>query len=400
LFAGLRLKNRQVIGFPWTDKLEKAIFYAMTEPRKMKTTYTERGDIAGRVLRIGAFFFIALGAAVFYYLIVNMKSFIAHNPKKLELYYKQAKRFSPEQKSVFLKNHAGFWVYQACFMTGGVPLKKIDLLEFKDNGIIWEVVEWDVRMPSGKTMAYFQIRTGYVEPYGTLNNDTLGDAYTIHQSFITGKDTCFGGWNFLDLWSIRLEGGSLVICKRKYEPYKGAVADFFPHGMLDLVGMGAGGGNKFLKKTGSGPVGARIELKTTVPGVKRVASDSVLVNAMALPDCLAMNSLSDVLKKELFGEYAVHAVTPFTLDSALVYVERYYQPLFIDEQLRLFPRPLPSAVTVSFTIKNDGEVENVHCTAPRDIDKMLQNELQREVQSWRFMPMGSSLAVTYTFAMP
>jgi hypothetical protein len=366
----------------------------------MKIIRNENGDAAANVLRIMVYIFVALCAAGLYYLVVNMKSFVMHNPMKLELYYKQAKRFNPEQKEEFLKTHAGLWVYRYYGVTGDVPLKKIDLLELKDNGIIWEVVEWDVKMPSGKESALYQIRTGYVEPYGIMRNDTLSDAYTIHQSFITSSDTCFGGWNFLDLWVIRKEGASLVVSKRKYEPYQGAITEFFPHGMIDLVGMGGDGSNRFFNKTGSGLFGAQIELKTSVPGVKTIDSDSLRTNAMALPDCLDMNSLIDVLKKELFGEYEGLPVNLFNHDSALSYVGRYYQPLFVYEQFRFFPRPVPAVVNVSFMIKNDGTLEDIRCKSPLNNDKMFYNDIVREVKTWHFPRVASPIPLTYTFTMP
>jgi hypothetical protein len=366
----------------------------------MKAINNARGDTNVKVLRMTVFFFIAFGAAGFYYLIVNMQSFIAHNPNKLELYYKQAKRFNPEQKTEFLKSHAGFWVYQSYFLAGGVPLKKIDLLELKDNGIIWEVIEWDVKMPSGKESGYYQIRTGYVEPYGLFKNDTLGDAYTIHQSFITASDTCFGGWNFLDLWVIRKEGESLVICKRKYDPYKGVIRDFFPYGMIDLVGLGGSKENNFIKKTGTGAVGVQIELKTSVPGVKRVDSGSMHTNALILPDCLEMNSLNDVVKKELFHEYSCRLSKAFSLDSAVLYLDRYYQPLFFYERFRLFPRPIPSAVGISFSIKVDGTIDTIQIVSPKSIDKMFHDDLIREMRTWHFPQPDDVIRVTHTFTMP
>jgi hypothetical protein len=366
----------------------------------MKAINNARGDTNVKALRMTVFFLIAFGAAGFYYLIVNMQSFIAHNPDKLELYYKQAKRFNPEQKTEFLKSHAGFWVYRSYFLAGGVPLKKIDLLELKDNGIIWEVIEWDVKMPSGKESGYYQIRTGYVEPYGLFNNDTLGDAYTIHQSFITSNDTCFGGWNFLDLWVIRKEGESLVICKRKYDPYKGVIRDFFPYGMIDLVGLGGGKENNFIKKTSTGAVGVQIELKTSVPGVKRVDSGSMHANALILPDCLDMNNLNDVVKNELFHEYACRLSKVFNLDSADLYIDRYYQPLFFYERFRLFPRPIPPAVNISFSIKVDGAIDSVQIVSPKSIDKMFHDDLIREMRTWHFPQPDDVIRVTHTFTMP
>jgi hypothetical protein len=354
------------------------------------------GKIKGILLTL----FIALCAAGFYYLVANMKSFIAKNPKKLELYYKQAKRFTPAKKAEFLKKHAGFWTYRSDTTIAGTPLKKIDQLEFKDNGIIWQVVEWDVKMPSGPLKKFFQIRTGYVDPYGTLKNDTLSDVFTIHQVFITGADTCFGGWNFLDLWVVRKVGESLVVSKRNYEPYKGALPEFFPKGIIDLVGIGAGGDNQAFKKVGHGPAGVQIELTTTVRGVKTVKSDSVRSNPLLMPDCLDLCTLGDALRKALAADYADHGIRCSTPDSVTVLLQRYYQPLLLDERLRMFPRPLPREATASFNVRNDGSLDNVQLVAQVDMDKMLQTELLQSIKSWRFPPVETPMAITHTFTMP
>jgi hypothetical protein len=367
----------------------------------METVYKDTREGPGKVRGILVTLFVAICAAGFYYLATNMKFFIAHNPKKLELYYKQAKRFSAEKKAAFLKNHAGLWVYKLDTVVAGTPVKKVDLLEFKDNGIIWQVVEWDVRMPSGEPRIFFQIRTGYVDPYGTLKNDTLSDVFTIHQSFITGKDTCFGGWNFLDLWVIGKNGESLVAGKRAYTPYTGVVTDFFPKGMIDLVGIGAGGANQSFKKVGTGRMGVQIELTRTVPGVKTVGSDSLhAANPLLMPDCLDMCYLSDVLRKALADDYAEHRATCANADSAIVFMRRYFQPWFLEERLRLYPRPLPREIGAGFTIKTDGTIENVHVNAAADIDKMLQTELLQSLKSWRFPSIDAPIPITCTFAMP
>jgi hypothetical protein len=364
--------------------------------------YREKRDVSGSVLRSILFLFVALCAAGLYYLMVNMKSWVTNNPKKLELYYKQAKKFSPDEKRDFLKKHAGFWKFQSYAMVGGAPLKKVDLLELKDNGILWQVIEWDIKMPSGRNAVFYQIRTGYVEPYGIFKNDTLNDMYTIHQTFITSNDTCFGGWNFLDLWVISKAGASLVVGRRNYEHYNGVPADFFPRGMIDLVGIGGGGSNKFFRKIGNGPVGVQIELKTAVPGIRKVKPDSASTNAMMLPDCLNICSLSDLVKKELFNEYINGNLKPFDKDSVVSYIERYYQPLFVYEQTRLFPRSIPHQVTVSFEVLNNGTLDDIRLVSPQlhNDDKMLQGELVRELSTWRFPRCDFPLPITYTFVLP
>jgi hypothetical protein len=358
------------------------------------------GESPFNFLKMMAALLVAGCLAVMYYLAINMKSWVMHNPKRLELYYKHAKRFSETKKKDFLSAHAGFWLYQSYGINGGTPLKRIDRLELKGNGILWQVVEWDVKMPSGKEEKFYQIRTGYVEPYGTMGMDTMCDVYTIHQSFMTSHDTCFGGWNFIDLWVIRKEGDALVVSKRTYEPYRDEAVDFFPHGMLDLVGLGGGGSNKFFKKVTNGTPGAQMELLTSVQGVKNVDSAAVQTNALALPDCLDMNCLSDVVKKRLLDEFDGDIPRRFNIDSAVLFLERYAQPLFVYERFRTFPRPMPDTMRVSCHVKNDGSLDSIRFVRQHDVDKMLADDMALEMKTWHFPRIVMPLEVTYTFTMP
>jgi hypothetical protein len=368
----------------------------------METVYGGRKDGRGKLLKIFLFVFIAFCGAVCYYLFVNMSSFVAKNPKKLELYYRQAKRFTPQKKAEFLKNHAGLWSCRCDTVIEEMPLLRSDLLELKDNGIVWEVINWDVVMPSGGTKSFFQIRTGYVEPYGTLKGDTLGDFFTIHQCFIAGSDTCFGGWNFLDLWVLGRDGESLVVAKRKFTPYSGAPTEFFPRGMIDLVGLGGGSDNQAYKKIGKGSYGAQIELKTSVKGIKTVKADSAgpRSNPLQMPDCLDLYTLGDALKKALAADISDHRLRCPTADSVERFIVRYSEPLFLDEQMRMFPRPLPRTVTAVLSIKPDGTLDDVQLPASGELDKMLRIEFLRTVKSWRFPPTDRPITLTHTFSMP
>jgi hypothetical protein len=157
-------------------------------------------------------------------------------PKRVELYYKGAQRFSEESKPRYLKGIAGFWTFDLEKIAGGKLISKRDRLEIKENGIVWEVVEWKMTMPGADSAeTFYHIRTAFINPYGVLKGDSLSDAYILSQEFIGAGDTCFGGYNYSELWQISRRGEYLEISKRNYRLYKGDIEDFFPHGIIDLV---------------------------------------------------------------------------------------------------------------------------------------------------------------------
>ena len=113
-----------------------------------------------------------------------------------------------------------------------------------------------------------QVRTAYVVPYGALKNDTLNDAYTIHQTFIRANDTCFGGWNFIDLWDIAKSGDSLVVNRKKYAPYKGGSTHFFPEALSTWSAPAAPRKTLISSGTGGTRWGLEIELTASVKGIR------------------------------------------------------------------------------------------------------------------------------------
>ncbi len=362
----------------------------------METIYKEKPDRSGRALAVVLTLFAVVCCAIIYFLAVRMPQFIARNPQKLELRYRNTKRFTPEEKKRFIESHAGLWVYSLEVNAGGMPLKRSDLLEIRSNGIVWEVIEWDVSMPGRSAplpARLIQIRTVYVTPYGVLKNDTLNDAYTIHQTFIRTGDTCFGGWNFPETWHIAKSGDSLVLNRKKYAPYKGEFASFFPTGLVDLVGTGGTSENPYFKRNGRNPMGSEIELTASVKGIRDSGTGIASRNPMTMPDCLDMTNLCDVFKAGLFQACKAGTMTandPAGIDSLL---ERYYQPLLIDEHFALYPWPLPRDVTVSFSLRRDGSLDNIRVDRSHEIDRMLVSELIHEIGTWRLPSVSTPLEI-------
>ncbi len=369
----------------------------------METIYKEKPDRSGRTIALVLTLFAVVSCAIIYYLAVHMQHYIANNPQKLDLYYRNTKRFSQEEKLQFLAAHAGLWEYTSEVTAGGLPLARSDLLEIKSNGIIWQVAQWDVALP-GPTAPVatrlIQVRTAYVVPYGALGNDTLSDAYTIHQIFIRGSDTCFGGWNFLDLWNMAKSGDSLVLNRKKYGRYRGEPAAFFPKGLIDLVGAGASPDNPYFKRNGDNEINSEIQLTARVRGIRDSGAKAASANALTMPSCQDLTSLGEVFKEELAHAFKARASiigSPEAVDSLL---DRYYQPLLIEEHFRNFPRPLPKEVTASFSVNRDGSLDHIQISGQQERDKMLANEIIHEIGAWRLPPAEKPIGIKYTFTMP
>ena len=73
----------------------------------METIYKGRSDRGGRFLAVVLTLFAVVCCAVIYYLAVNMQRFIARNPQKLDLYYRNTKRFTPEEKGAISRGACG-----------------------------------------------------------------------------------------------------------------------------------------------------------------------------------------------------------------------------------------------------------------------------------------------------
>ncbi|MBN1131380.1 MAG: hypothetical protein JXA71_20510 [Chitinispirillaceae bacterium] len=328
-------------------------------------------------------------------LVVEVIRNAAPETKRLELYYKGAQRFSEEQKALYLKGIAGFWAFDLEKIAGGMLVSKKDRLEIKENGIVWQAVEWKMTMPDSTRTVLTQIRTVYINPYGISRGDTLSDAYVLSQAFFGGEDTCFGGYNYSELWQMARRGGDLVLSKRNYRPYRGALAVFFPAGAVDLVERSE---KQLYYDTIAG--GVRETKLNSVNYIRKTDAGTGKVSLLPIRD--SITGLDGYFRLFLEGRWGKMQVGIHDENDAAVLLEKYHQPFIVDEQWRLFPRPLPRKVRVYFIIMADGRVDSVRLLySSEKINAMFISDLTAQVASWRFPAHhASSIRVSHTFTMP
>lgn len=332
---------------------------------------------------------IAICLAGLYYGFVHLRLMIAKNPQQVRLYYKKVYRFSEQEKSAFIKTHAGLWQFNVESMAGGKTVKKTDRLEIKENGIVWQVTEWNITMPSGSQQTFCQIRTAFIKPYGVMKNDSMCDAFILTQAFITAADTCFGGWNYPELWEFHKDGASLVFNKRRYTFYNGGMPDFFPVGSIAYVRSAE---NQFFNDTVMGTS------LNQIFNVRKVDPQTGKIRLVPIRDSL--NNLCQLFKTAINRECMDLSGKAVNQDTITALIDRYFEPLIINEKLRNFPRELPAQVTASFIVKPDGGVDSIALTSATEIDKMLSEDLSREIGSWRFPSSREPIKTLYAFKMP
>jgi len=219
-----------------------------------------------------------------------------------------------------------------------------------------------------------------------MKNDSMCDAFVLTQAFIGGADTCFGGWNYPELWEFHKDGASLVFNKRRYTSFKGDPADFFPVGSVAYVQSAE---NQFFKDT---VMGTSIN---QIFAVRKVDPQTGKIRFVPIRDSL--NNLSQLFKAEINRECASYTGKEVNQDTITAFIDRYFEPFIISEKLRTFPREIPGKINAAFIVRPDGGVKGITLTSTADIDKMLSEDLSKEIESWRLPFSGEPIKVAYTF---
>jgi hypothetical protein len=332
---------------------------------------------------------VAFCLAGLYFAFVRLNTIVTKSPQQVRLYYKKVYRFSEQEKADFINKHAGLWQFNIETMENGKIVKKTDRLEIKQNGIVWQVTEWDIPMPSDTVVPFRQIRTAFIKPYGVMKNDSMCDAFILTQAFTDRTDTCFGAWNYPELWSFQRDGASLIFNQRRYASYNGEPGDFFPRGSIAYVQSAE---NQFFKDT---VMGTSIN---QLYSVRKVDSATGAVKLVPIRD--SISSLSDLFRTAINGEDKNNAGGPVDKDAINTLLVNYFDPFIISEKMRNFPRELPAEINASFVVKPDGGVDSISLTSSVALDKMLSEDLVKEIGSWRFPGPGVPTKIIHVFKMP
>jgi hypothetical protein len=151
---------------------------------------------------------------------------------------------SVEQQEV-VRSIAGFWVAPLSDSTVSVPFSGKDMIELKDNGIIWRVMEYRLVRAEGDTVVYRHSYDAYLRAHGwKTGKDSVAacDVRLLRQATIAGDDTCYGPTDVDVVWDVTVKGGRLGLEGRDYSAYEGELAAFFPEGAVRMIERAYRGG--------------------------------------------------------------------------------------------------------------------------------------------------------------
>jgi hypothetical protein len=146
--------------------------------------------------------------------------------------------YDEQQKLAIVTSLAAFWETSQALPEEERLYTTSDRIEFKDNGILWRVVEHRLRTPDGDSSLFRHISTMYMVPFGWVaDSDSVVACETriIKQAVVAGGDTCYGLSSVDTVWNLHLAGGALSLGGPRYQRYTGDIRQFFPVKALDVV---------------------------------------------------------------------------------------------------------------------------------------------------------------------
>jgi hypothetical protein len=259
---------------------------------------------------------------------------------------KSQNRFDDDQKEALKKQYAGYWVYETDTVSENNLIHKKDVLELKDNGIVWQVISWDVAMPSGNKQSFHHVRTAYCNPFGvTEDGDTICETAVLKQAFIAGNDTCVDNNTkvvLFETWDVKRHGEKLELCNREYSLYTGDPLAFFPEGMIRIV-------------------------------------DSISKRL-----CNGQAYVSEFVRSAMAAEFQKMVSSGDRAAEVTSIIDRYYAPAVIAENWRGFSGAAGKKLDVSFQITPEGSIVSMKLTTDQNRGGMFFKGLKFEMENWRF----------------
>jgi len=147
-------------------------------------------------------------------------------------------QFDSTQKESMKAALSGFWVYDGPG-AASLPMQGRVRLELKKNGIIWEVRNYALRLPSGDTARFTHVMHSYILPYGVRRKhrtEIVCDSRVLRQVMFMPHDTCYGESQVDGVRSFERGESTLTTESMCLAPYGNRpLKDFFPPGAIDYI---------------------------------------------------------------------------------------------------------------------------------------------------------------------
>ncbi len=268
-------------------------------------------------------------------------------------------KFSDTQIDSVHRAMAGFWVH-----TSTTPVRMVDRLELKENGIIWQQVSYRYMLPDSTSQRRHHMMHAYVKPYGTREDESytsICNAILIRQIWFSSQDTCYGSSNDTLMWQLRHVDDTLWFEDRAYVPYSGTLDTFFLTGAVDLV-------------------------------------DSV-----GIGDCPRGWGFTTMMKKDVLDAVSRVPFLRRTRTQVRGFIDRWYRPLVVLKQTGPLVRnafPDNNTLRADITITASGRVTHIELSGVDSWHDLRKKQLRSEMGEWRFPPADSAtddIIIRYRF---
>lgn len=274
-------------------------------------------------------------------------------------------QFERPVRDAYKKKYAGFWHAEE-MLSDAIRLK--DRLELKDNGIIWQVLHYQMRLPGGDSTSFTHVRHAYLDPYGRDTRDTtevVGEMHIIGQVYYASDDTCYGPSGENLLWKVGRTQEGLRFHGRDYASYETASLDtFFPAGAIKLI-------------------------------------DNINV-----PKCPEKTGLRSFLHLRLARAFQKMNPSANPEDKVKELLHQYYAPIILDpmvEYYRTWKVQIPQQISLELVIGADGNVIRTSIKGQTVQGRKAEEAIAEEAKVWKFPPIQDSAApvsITYTYKVP
>jgi len=272
--------------------------------------------------------------------------------------------FSDERRELEKKKFAGFWEFVTDTLDSGA-LQERDRIELKDNGIVWEVREFVIRLPLGDSAGFTQVIHAYMNPYGLIKKDTgvtVCEARILRQVMISKGDTCYGPSQVDCTWRARRSGNVLELEHRRYSPYGNApLSSFFPAGAIDLI------------------------------------------NKVSIAECPEGWTPISFAEKAVAAEYKTITAGRRSIPEVNDIIARYYAPL-VKENIRqlssIIFQAIPPSLTATFKLLGDGSTAEIEIQGEKTRQTPYSQAIAGHVAAWVFPKLKQedrAFDMTYSF---
>jgi hypothetical protein len=277
-----------------------------------------------------------------------LEGFIATMEQQDHKEYAKLSRFDEPQADAVKKHLGGFWQREGSSADSLGVLHILDRIELKDNGIVWRVKLYTLKLPAGDSTTIMHVSHEYFSPFAWVEQkDSVAVCETpiLLQGFIVEGDTCYNEKDLERMAEIQRTAQGLLIDSVLYTAYTGELTQFFPPGALDML------------------------------------------NTISVTKCAIGTSVSSIATTCVGAQLATQ---PRPSDRAVVqgWVDHFYLPIHRAHRDWMGQRWAGTKATIALRIDSQGWVDSVEVVAPAAKRAALQHYLSGMSRLWRF-PQGA-----------